>query len=226
MDTRVKICGVANAADAEAVAALKPDFMGFIFWPGSKRFVTPADVREWISKIPASVKKVGVFVDATPDEVKRIVDAARLDIAQLHGAEDSEKYRGVASSIWHVVKIPPGPFEISNLKSQIPTIGKNAGANFQTLEETASVDALLIDTYNPTSPGGTGETGDWVAARKFVEASPKPVLLAGGLTAENVAEAIRIVRPWGVDVSSGVEERPAKKDLQKVKDFIHAARNY
>ncbi len=219
MDTRVKICGVANAADAEAVAALKPDFMGFIFWTGSKRFVKPEDVREWISKIPATIKKVGVFVDASPDEVKRIVETAHLDIAQLHGAEDSEKYRGVASLIWHVVKIAPG-------HPQVPTIGKNAGANFQSLENTASVDALLIDTYNPTSPGGTGEMGDWDVARRFVAASPKPVLLAGGLTAGNVAAAIRLVKPWGVDVSSGVEERPAKKDLQKVKDFIHAARNY
>lgn len=211
MGPRVKICGIASATDAEAVAALRPDFLGFIFWAGSKRFVQPRDVAAWAQNLPA-IPRVGVFVDATPDEVRRAVETAGLSVAQLHGAEDTASFRGIAPQLWQVVKIAAGETETSNFKFQIP-------------EVPPFVDAVLLDTYSPTSPGGTGETGDWSAARDVVAAAGKPVLLAGGLTPANVAEAIRAVSPWGVDVSSGVEERPGKKDLAKTREFIHAARN-
>jgi len=218
MGVRVKICGVSNAADAEAVAALNPDFMGFIFWPGSKRFVKPGAVAEWAKNLPP-VPRVGVFVDATPDEVRDAVETAGLSVAQLHGAEGVERYQDVAPALWKVVKIDPaGP--------GIPAFGNAGIAAFQSLEVSPLVGALLLDTFNVASPGGTGATGDWDVARDMVAASRKPVLLAGGLTPGNVGEAIRIVRPWGVDVSSGVEERPARKDMSKVREFIHAARNH
>lgn len=217
MGTQIKICGVANAADAEAVAALKPDFMGFIFWPGSKRCVKPEDVGAWAKHLPP-VPRVGVFVDATPDEVRRAVEGGGLSVVQLHGREVAESFRGLAQRLWQVMRIRP-------VDSAAPSSDEEGRTGFRVPEAPAFVDALMLDTYSPTSPGGTGVTGDWDLARRFVAASEKPVLLAGGLTPRNVAEAIRVVRPWGVDVSSGVEERPGKKDLSKVKDFIHAARN-
>lgn len=218
MGPRVKICGIANAADAEAVAALRPDFLGFIFWPGSKRFVRPEDVGAWANNLPP-IPRVGVFVDASPDEVRCAVEAAGLSSVQLHGHENAEAYRGIAGQLWQVIKI-------AAREPQLPIGGTVPDANFQSLEVPPFVDAVLLDTYSPTSPGGTGETGDWARAHALVASSSKPVLLAGGLTALNVADAIRAVQPWGVDVSSGVEERPGKKDLSKTRDFIHAARNH
>ncbi len=216
MGARVKICGIANAGDAEAVAALTPDFMGYIFWPGSKRFVKPEAVRDWAKNLPP-IPRVGVFVDASPDEVKRAVRIAGLFAVQLHGDEPIEKFSSSDFQIWKVVKIAPS-------NSQVPMIGKCDLGNFQSLEIPPVADAIMLDTFNPVSPGGTGETGDWNVAREFVAAAKKPVLLAGGLTPENVAEAIRIVKPWGVDVSSGVEQRPGKKDLAKVARFIELSR--
>lgn len=222
MGNRVKICGNANAQDARIVAALAPDFMGYIFWPGSKRFVTPEDVRDWARDLPP-IPRVGVFVDATPDDVKRAVEVAGLFAAQLHGDEDASLFAGVARQIWKVIKIAPA----------VPETGSLRGGSFQRLEsgELVSgvvaggfVDAVLLDTAKKDAPGGTGEINDWNVARDFVAASKTPVLLAGGLTAVNVADSIRAVRPWGVDVSSGVESAPAKKDPVKVAAFIAAAR--
>lgn len=214
MGARVKICGVASAADAQAVAALQPDFMGFIFWPGSKRFVTPQTVGAWAKDLPP-IPRVGVFVDATPDEVARAAAAAGLSVAQLHGGEDVPAFRAAGCALWKVVKIAPVALAAG---LPPPAVAPPPGC------ADAAVDAFLIDTLHPTAPGGTGETGDWTLARDFVAAAGRPVLLAGGLTPANVAAAIRIVRPWGVDVSSGVEQRPGVKDLNKVKEFIHAAR--
>jgi phosphoribosylanthranilate isomerase len=203
MSVFVKICGIANRDDALAVAALKPDAMGFVFWQKSKRYAKPSVVGQWTAALPASILKVGVFVDAPPREVRNAVLAAGLDVAQLHGSENLPDYAGLGFKVWRVVRP-----------------GKDAAA----LADAWPVDALLVDTYSPEAPGGTGQVGDWDAARAFVAASRHRVLLAGGLKPDNVAEAIRAVQPWGVDVSSGVEERPGKKDLDKVREFIEKCR--
>jgi phosphoribosylanthranilate isomerase len=199
----VKICGNASQADARAVAACKPDAMGFILWPGSKRYVAADALANWIPELPPDILKVGVFVDAMPAEVDRAMRIAGLDVAQLHGTERPEDYAHLRRRLWRVARVP----------GQDPAL---AGA--------WPVDALLVDTYSDASPGGTGIVGDWPAAAAFVAAVGKPVLLAGGLTPLNVAEAVRAVRPWGVDVSSGVEMAPGRKDLRKVREFMKQCR--
>lgn len=188
----------------DAVVALKPDALGFVFWPQSKRAVQPSDVAVWTRDMPATIRRVGVFVDAEPEDILRTMELANLEIAQLHGAEQHSNFVNFPKPLWRAVRIPPGGLAV-------PPAGW-------------SVAAYLLDTYSPEAPGGTGQAGDWETARQFVEHSPKPVLLAGGLTPENVREALMKVKPWGVDVSSGVESAPGRKDLEKVKRFIEQCR--
>ena len=200
----VKICGIASAADADAVAALRPDAMGFVLWPGSKRAVTAEAVAPWVRDLPTSILKVGVFVNPTPAQIARDVARAGLDIAQIHGAEDASRFNDLAIRLWK--------------------------AAYAEKDSTASlaawhVDAILLDTYSKDAPGGTGRVGDWNAARKFVLAWSQRVILAGGLAPDNVSDAVREVGPWGVDVSSGVEEKPGKKDLARVRAFIETCRS-
>jgi phosphoribosylanthranilate isomerase len=206
----VKICGLANAEDVTAVAALRPDALGFVLWPKSPRAVRPEQIADWTRDLPPGLLKVGVFVDADPYAIRRAVKIARLDVVQWHGFPKAgkahatlfqtlEKELAGVAKVWTVVRLDREPAP-------------------------AFVDALLLDSYSPGTPGGTGQTLDWTVAREFVAASRTKVLLAGGLRAENVAEAIRTVRPWGVDVSSGVEAQPGKKNLDAVRRFIEAAR--
>jgi len=210
MSLFVKICGLANAEDVAAVAALKPDALGFVFWPKSKRAVRPEQIAEWTAELPPGLLKVGVFVDADPYAIRRAVKIAKLDVVQWHGFpkigkaymalfQTLEKELTGVAKVWTVVRLDREPAP-------------------------AFVDAVVLDSYSPATPGGTGQQVDLAAAREFMLSSAKPVLLAGGLRPENVAEAIRAVRPWGVDVSSGVEDEPGKKDLDAVKRFIESCR--
>jgi len=203
MNVFVKICGITNIADALAVADMRPDAMGFVLWPGSKRYVRPQVLAEWMEQLPASILKVGVFVDAKPDVVSRTMILAGLHVAQLHGSEKAEEYIDPAFKLWRVVRT-----------------ATDSAADVNGWP----VDAVLVDTYSPGLPGGTGRVGDWGAAQAFVAASEHRVMLAGGLTPANVREAIETVKPWGVDVSSGVEASPGKKDLDKVMEFIEQCR--
>lgn len=205
MKSFVKICGNASLEDALAVADLRPDALGFILWPGSKRYVAPERLAEWIPQVPGEMLTVGVFVDAAPSEVDRVMKLTGLKVAQLHGHEDAAAYAMPDRVLWKVARVPP-----------------------QSAAEASgwSVDAVLVDTYSPASPGGTGQTGDWAAAADFVARCSKRVLLAGGLTPDNVAEAARRVKPWGLDVSSGVEREPGRKDLKKVREFIERCRSW
>lgn len=203
MGPLVKICGLTSAEDIQEVAALKPDAMGFVFWPSSKRYIPPEVVAERTQGLPASIVKVGVFVDADPDEIRRVRCVAALDVIQLHGGESSRYREQVPGTVWKAVHL-----------------------DRMAMEEAVAypVDALLVDQYSTTSPGGRGLQTDWNRAAALVKMSDKPVWLAGGLTPANVREAIATVRPHGVDVSSGVENEPGKKDLHKVKAFIEACR--
>jgi phosphoribosylanthranilate isomerase len=210
MSIFIKICGLANAEDVAAVAALRPDALGFVLWPKSPRAVQPEQIAEWTPALPPGVLKVGVFVDADPYAIRRAVKIARLDVVQWHGFPKKGKAYtalfqvldkelcGVAK-VWTVVRLDREPAP-------------------------AFVDAVVLDSYSPATPGGTGQLVDWTAAREFIAGSPNKVLLAGGLRPENVAEAIRVVQPWGVDVSSGVEAEPGKKNLDAVRQFIENAR--
>lgn len=200
----IKICGLTSEADVDAVVALKPDALGFVFWPQSKRAVQPRDVAVWTRDIPATIRRVGVFVDALPEDILRTMELANIEIAQLHGSEQHSDFVNFPHPLWRAVRIPPGGLAI-------PPAGW-------------SVAAYLVDTYSSQAPGGTGQVGDWEAARHFAQRSTKPVLLAGGLTPDNVREALAVVNPWGVDVSSGVERLPGRKDMEKVKRFIEQCR--
>ncbi|MBW7908757.1 MAG: phosphoribosylanthranilate isomerase [Kiritimatiellae bacterium] len=200
----VKICGLTSEAEVEAVAALSPDAIGFVFWPGSKRFVHAEDVAVWTRDLPPTIKKVGVFVDSEALDVLRTMELANLDIAQLHGSEQPADFLNFPRPLWRAVRLAP----------HHPAVPPDRW----------SVEAFLVDAYSPKAPGGTGQLTDWTVARHFVTHSLKPVILAGGLTPENVREALKSVNPWGADVSSGVEAEPGRKDMEKVKRFIEQCR--
>ena len=205
MSVFVKICGLANEADVQAVMAMDPDAMGFVFYSKSPRAVTAEQVADWTENIPEGILKVGVTVDLSAKENLRIADEAGLDVLQLHGSETDWSWCPPLVEIWKVVHLDRG------ISAAVETL-----------------DTLLIDSYTEAMPGGTGLTVDWEKARLFVESAKvldQRVLLAGGLKAENVGEAIAAVHPWGVDVSSGVEFEPGRKNHAAVQAFIDAARS-
>lgn len=204
MGVFVKICGIANRADAVAVAAMRPDAMGFILWPDSPRGVTLDQVAAWIPLLPREIRKVGVFVSPEPAEAARAARVAGLDAVQIHRAAHPDAFRIAGCEVWEVI---------------------HADRFDWTRHGRARVDAYVADTYSKEAPGGTGRTGNWDAIREVARGQTVPVLMAGGLNRDNVRQAIRAVRPWGVDVSSGVESAPGKKDLRHVEEFIRSCRN-
>lgn len=196
----VKICGITSEDDALLAVALGADAIGFMFAPSSRQ-VAVDRARDIARRLPAEVLTVGVFRDELPDRVVEIVQRAGLGAAQLHGHETAEQTRDVRSRVPLVIKaFPAGHPGLA----QIPTYG---------------ADAILIDGDTP----GSGEVFDWRLAEDAPRAGHR-VLLAGGLHAGNVADAIERVRPWGVDVSTGVEREPGRKDPVKLREFIDAAR--
>lgn len=204
MDTFVKICGICSEGDLGQISALGPDALGFVQWPKSKRYIEPETVGRW--ETPERIKRVGVFVSPTEAELAHAARHARLDVLQIHRVPenwklDRETFRGL--EIWRALK----PEEL------------------YFADHGFAFDRYLLDSYDPKTVGGTGKTCDWNQARDLVRASDAPILLAGGLTPENVAEAIRTVKPWGVDVSSGIEIEPGVKDIGKVRAFIEACRS-
>ena len=194
----VKICGIANLEDALAAVHAGADAIGLNFWKPGKRYVTPERAAEIAAVV--NVKKVGVFVD---EEISTVLDLARtvkLDALQLHGSETPEYVRALAPyEVWKAVKMS----------------GAVDWASW-------GVKTFLLDSPG-SLPGGTGETFDWNLA-KAAKAHGR-VVLAGGLTPENVVAAIRKVRPWGVDVASGVESAPGSKDHHKIRAFVRAVRS-
>ncbi len=211
--TWVKICGTTNLDDALLAAEFGADAIGFVLAP-SKRQVTPEQVAKIVHRLPANIEKIGVFLNQSPERVIEAVETAGLTGVQLHGDESLETARRVeAAKVAKVVKgIRAGPA----LESQLETWSR---------EE--AVSALLLDSGNGNQGGGTGKTFDWDVAAHALRrlASLKQLIVAGGLNPENVRGAIDKFHPWGVDVASGVEVSPGKKDPQKVKAFIAAVRS-
>ncbi len=197
----MKICGITNRDEALSISRMGADALGFIFWEKSARYLEPKLAGSW--QLDSRVRKVGVFVDARPEAVARVVAESGIDIVQLHGDEDPDDYRGLNAEIWKAVHLDKYP-------------GRDWSA--------VVADAYLLDSYTAEMPGGTGEALDWDKARVFVEAAARPTILAGGLTPENIGTALETVRPWGVDVSSGVELNKRSKNLQKVEEFIEICR--
>jgi phosphoribosylanthranilate isomerase len=204
MDTKVKICGITNPADAQAAVTAGADALGFIFYEKSARFVRLTDAAAISRPLAPFIMRVGVFVNAPEEFVLKAIRECGLTSLQFHGDEPPEYCAQFGLMSMKAFRIH-GPETLE----QIPKY---------------ATDAYLLDAFSSTTLGGTGEKFNWdlaIQAQKF----GKPIFLAGGLTPENVAGAIRKVRPFGVDVSSGVERAPGIKDRAKIKAFIAAARS-
>jgi phosphoribosylanthranilate isomerase len=206
MSLKIKICGITNQEDADIAIQEGADALGFVFYPQSPRYVQPAVAQHIIASLPPFVVPVGVFVNQDLDMVKRVFDDCGLALAQLHGDESP----GFCESLHRPV---------------LRAIRLRGRSSFLALAEwkgRIGVRGFIVDTFSDTAYGGTGHTTDWSLAAEVAKAAP--MLLAGGLTPENVQEAIRQVRPYGVDVSSGVERSPGQKDPDKIRGFIQAVR--
>ncbi|HWF59879.1 MAG TPA: phosphoribosylanthranilate isomerase [Nitrospira sp.] len=203
---KIKICGITNTEDAEIAVAAGADALGFVMYRKSQRWVEPATARSIIAGLPPFVSAVGVFVNEEAERVRALMDECGFVLAQLHGDESALYCQNLGRPVLKAIRL------------------KNRGT-FLALAEfqgRANMRGVLIDAFSDQAYGGTGQTVDWTLAQEAARSAP--VILAGGLNPANVAEAIQMVRPYGVDVSSGVEQSPGKKDLDKVKAFIEAAR--
>ncbi|MCM2265097.1 MAG: phosphoribosylanthranilate isomerase [Desulfuromonadales bacterium] len=199
---RVKICGITNQEDALHAASCGADALGFVFYPGSPRCVTPAQVRAMGEALPPFVTRVGLFVNETPERIRAIAGECGLDVLQLHGDEPPE-----------ACLLPPYRVIKGVRPRSADDLGRLAAY---------PVAALLVDAAVPGQFGGTGQRADWQLAAQL--AATRRVILAGGLTPANVSAAVQAVRPYGVDVASGVEQAPGRKDPEKVAQFIRMAK--
>jgi phosphoribosylanthranilate isomerase len=197
--TAIKICGITNIEDACFAAASGADAIGFIFHAPSPRYVTPERAKEIIEKLPHGITKVGVFVNHDAKEVKKIMTLCSLDMVQLHGAESPAFCRRFPRS--QVIKALAlrGEDDLAQLREY-------------------PIKAMLVDAFDPQRHGGTGEKADWALAARVKELHP--LILAGGLSLTNIQEAIELVSPDAVDINSGVESAPGRKDHAKVKEII------
>ncbi len=200
--TEIKICGITNLDDALAVAENGADALGFIFYPKSTRYVSPEKAKEIIENIPGEITRVGVFVNHHADEIKEIVEFCSLNLVQLHGNETPEYCR---------------QFPVSIL---IKAFSPRTESDLQTLKD-YPVRAILVDAHDPGLYGGTGKTSNWELASKIRESHP--LILSGGLNIDNIMEAIETVHPNAVDINSGVETSPGKKDHNKIRKIIEIA---
>jgi phosphoribosylanthranilate isomerase len=198
---RVKICGITRLTDATEAVACGADALGFVFWPDSPRVVTPAQAREIGCALPALVSRVGVFVNQSPADVRAIVAEAGLDVIQLHGDEDLPPYANLGVRV-------------------IKAVSLDDEASVARAREYPDAVTPLVDATDRVRRGGTGQVANWALAAQV--AAVRPVVLAGGLRASNVAEALRRVRPWAIDVSSGVESSPGIKDAARLRELFAA----
>jgi phosphoribosylanthranilate isomerase len=222
--TKVKICGITNLEDALVAVQAGADFLGFNFYEPSPRYVAPEVVKDIVSNIKRQVSRVkddvwpkfvGIFVNAALETVTHTLDYCQLDAAQLHGDESPEFVRHFGGHAFKVLR-PQSQEEAGSLiQKYLPTSPPPTPYSL--------LPYFLIDAYHPTLYGGTGHVTDWTMAANI--AQQYPIMLAGSLTPANVAEAIEAVKPWGVDVSSGVEAEKGRKDHEKVRRFVKVVRD-
>lgn len=205
--TRVKICGITNLEDAQFAIEGGADELGFNFYEKSSRYISPLAAKIVIEKLPESMGKVGVFVNMSLEGVLETAKITGITAIQIHGDEDQEFVRELR--------------RLSNRKI-IKAIRVTTSIAFE-YDPALDAHAILLDSWSAKEFGGTGKTFDWEIAKIASEVFPS-LYLAGGLTPDNVTEAIRIVRPYAVDVASGVESSPGKKDPAKVQDFLRAVK--
>lgn len=213
---KVKICGIRTYEDALDSIEAGADMLGFNFYPDSPRYITPGDCMRMLVRLEMALREdladitlVGVFVNAGADFIHAVFRDCHLDRIQLSGDEPPELLEQLGERAFKALR-PPSMEAMEEAVRRYPRRGLSP--------------AWLLDTYRQGSYGGTGQTMDWAMARKL--AREAPILLAGGLHADNVVEAIQQVSPWGVDVASGVESEPGVKDPRKVRAFIRAVRSY
>ncbi len=199
---KVKICGITSIDDALGACDAGADALGFVFYEKSPRWIAPESAASIVSELPPFVARVGVFVDSPLETVRQIMSFCHLNVAQLHGEESPEYCNYLLPGVVKAFRVRDG-----KLPERV---------------EVYSVPTYLLDAYNPGLPGGTGETFDWGIAMEFALA--RRVILAGGLTPSNVGRAVAAVKPYGVDVSSGVESSPGKKDAVLVRAFIKSVK--
>lgn len=211
----VKICGITSAEAGQAAAAAGADALGFVFYPPSRRYVAPERAAAIASLMPRGLLRVGVFVNAPLAEIAAAARVAGLDLVQLHGAEPPAFCREVRAAT--------GCRVVRGLRLRTAEEAASIASNWSSDEALGAVDYFLLDTLVEGQPGGTGRTFDWRLAAGIP--LPAPVILAGGLTAENVATALQVARPAGVDVSSGVETE-GRKDPEKIRRFVEAVRRW
>lgn len=202
--TKIKICGITNKHDAMAAAMLGPDMLGFVFYKKSRRYVEPKVVRDIVNELPNSIIKVGVFVDPDKSEALEIAEDCSLDVLQFHGDETNAYCTGFRDR-YKVMKA----FRIKDASSL-------KGINDY------DVDFYLLDAFSPLEKGGTGSKFNWKIIESFEFL--RPVIISGGLTPDNVRDVIERFSPYGVDVSSGVEASPGKKDEILMSKFVENVR--
>jgi phosphoribosylanthranilate isomerase len=196
----VKICGITRVEDAQAAVAAGANALGFVFWPGSPRYVDPARARDIVAGLPPAVTPIGVFVDQPADEVNRVATQVGLGAVQLHGSETGAYVRTMTRPVVKAVAV--------------------SGDQAPAIDVWPSDVTVLLDVHDPVKKGGTGKTIDWTMASEL--AKRRNIVLAGGLTPDNVTEAIALVRPYGIDVSSGVESAPGIKDHGRIRALFEA----
>jgi phosphoribosylanthranilate isomerase len=206
MSIKIKICGITNAQDAEAAVTGGADALGFVFYPQSPRYLEAAVAKRIIAQLPPFVLSVGVFVNQDQETIRHVFDECGLSFAQLHGDETPMFCESLGRTVLRALRLRD--------RGSLLALAEYKGR--------MGVRGFVVDAFSSESYGGTGQTVDWALAREVAKAAP--ILLAGGLTPSNVQGAIRQVQPYGVDVSSGVEQSPGKKDHEKMRAFTQAVR--
>ncbi len=220
MPIRVKICGLTDPDQARAVIALGAEAIGVVF-AGTKRRLEPAQAADVVAAVPPG-RSVAVFVDAPAEEINDLAETVRFSAVQLHGDEPPELVARLTRPAIKAFRIA-GPDWLDAVADWVD----RARAGLAGGDPRAGLAGILLDTHHPGEPGGTGESFNWQwiadAHQSGAMETLPPILLAGGLTADNVAEAVRTAKPWGVDASTGVETSPGQKDLAAVEAFLTAA---
>jgi phosphoribosylanthranilate isomerase len=217
---QIKICGVTRASDAAVIAAAGADAIGLNFYAKSKRFLASEKIADVSSVIPASLKRVGVFVNASIDEIASAMKAAQLDFVQLHGDESVAEIATLIDAIPVLRSQIIKAFRVKNSVAEIvePFLAECAARGITLV-------AILIDAWSDEEYGGTGKTVESEDIKDWISRQKVPVILAGGLTPQNIATAIQTTRPHGVDTASGVESAPGEKDSEFVHAFVKNARD-
>ena len=202
--TKVKFCGITNLKDAISAAELGADALGFVFYPKSPRFISPKNAKEIIKKLPPFISMVGLFVNQSKSEVEEVIKGCPLNLLQFHGDENE--------SFCKQYNLPY--IKAISMKSDVDLL--------KCIQEYNSAKALLLDTFSKVARGGSGEVFDW---KMIPPNTLKPIIVAGGLTPDNVQTLLEVISPYGVDVSSGIEINKGLKDYKLMKKFILGVTN-